>query len=189
MATGVGTNESDRQRVDLSASLGYNGVRQLNYACGVKVESTKTDLARWLRRELQVRGLTQSEVGVYAGVAQATISDILNKGHLPKVETLFRLADYFQTPREQILRLAGHLPPSQAEVDLEIEDEPLLRELLAEFRQVPEEWKPIAVEQVAQFRRLAALRPARLIGQEEEEEEEARGEEAGAAGQDAARVA
>ncbi len=137
-----------------------------------------SELAAWLRAELNRRGLTQNVVAVYAGVGQATISDILNKGHVPKVETLFRLADYFDTSREQILRLAGHLSPERTtenagEVQvLERQDEALVRELLREFRQVPDEWKAVAVEQVAQFRRLAELRPVRVIGDDRDAEEQ-----------------
>jgi transcriptional regulator with XRE-family HTH domain len=126
--------------------------------------SATTALGRWLRRELNRNGLTQNEAAVYAGVASATLSEILNKGHVPKVETLFRLADYFRTPRVEVLRVAGHLPPSGAAADLA--DEPLIRELVEEFRQVPDEWKPVAIEQIAQFRRLAELRPVRLVGEE-----------------------
>lgn len=125
------------------------------------------DLKGWLRTELKERGLTQAEVAVYAGVGQATISDMLRKGHIPKVETLFRLADYFHVSRERVLRLAGHLPPeTEAEAPAEYED-PLIEALIQEFRRVPDEWKQIAVQQVAQFRRLAELRPPRVIGEEE----------------------
>ena len=137
-----------------------------------------SDLAAWLRAELNRRGLTQNVVAVYAGVGQATISDILNKGHVPKVETLFRLADYFETSREQILRLAGHLSPERITEEaggglaLGGQDEALVRELLREFRQVPDEWKVVAVEQVAQFRRLAELRPMRVIGEDRDVEEQ-----------------
>ena len=70
-------------------------------------------LAVWLRDQLEQRGLTQNALAVYANVSQATISDILNKDYIPKVEALFRLADYFGTSRDTILRLAGHLPPEQ----------------------------------------------------------------------------
>jgi hypothetical protein len=44
----------------------------------------------------------------------------------------------------------------------------LIEALLQEFRRVPDEWKEVAVEQVAQFRRLAELRPVRVVGEEEE---------------------
>ena len=131
--------------------------------------SATTALGRWLRRELNRNGLTQNEAAVYAGVASATLSEILNKGHVPKVETLFRLADYFQTPRVEVLRVAGHLPLTSgaaADVAVDAADEPLIRELVEEFRQVPDEWKPVAIEQIAQFRRLAELRPVRMVGEE-----------------------
>lgn len=127
--------------------------------------TTTTALGRWLRRELNRNGLTQNEAAVYAGVASATLSEILNKGHVPKVETLFRLADYFETPRVEVLRVAGHLPPT-GDAGADVADEPLIRELVEEFRQVPDEWKPVAVEQIAQFRRLAELRPVRMVGEE-----------------------
>jgi len=139
---------------------------------------TMNDLANWLRGELQRRGLTQGQAAVYAGVGQATISDMLNKGHVPKVETLFRLADYFETRRDEVLRLAGHLPSATGDTPAgtSSEDEALIRELLAEFRRVPDEWKAVAIEQVAQFRRLAELRPVRLIGEEEETEAQGSGD-------------
>ena len=138
------------------------------------MSATTTALGRWLRRELNRNGLTQNEAAVYAGVASATLSEILNKGHVPKVETLFRLADYFQTPRVEVLRVAGHLPPTGAypaapegaDAGGDVADEPLIRELVEEFRQVPDEWKVVAVEQIAQFRRLAELRPVRMVGEE-----------------------
>ena len=129
------------------------------------MSATTTALGRWLRRELNRNGLTQNEAAVYAGVASATLSEILNKGHVPKVETLFRLADYFRTPRVEVLRVAGHLPTTQA-AGMDVADEPLIRELVEEFRQVPDEWKAVAVEQMAQFRRLAELRPVRMVGEE-----------------------
>jgi transcriptional regulator with XRE-family HTH domain len=136
-----------------------------------------TELGAWLRAQLNKRRLTQNAAAVHAGVGQATISDILTKDHVPKVETLFRLADFFRTPREQVLRLAGHLPPAPPGMEAEApgQDEALVRVLLAEFQQVPDEWKPVAVEQVATFRRLAELRPARIIGDEAEEEERGEG--------------
>jgi transcriptional regulator with XRE-family HTH domain len=150
------------------------------------------DLANWLRGELQRHGLTQGQAAVYAGIGQATISDMLNKGHVPKVETLFRLADYFEMPRDEVLRLAGHLPPATGDTSAGTsrEDEALIRELLAEFRRVPDEWKAVAIEQVAQFRRLAQLRPVHLIGDGEETEAQGSGD-AGEEeeGQDAARDA
>jgi len=133
------------------------------------MEGTMAKLGDWLRKELRERGLTQNQVAVYANVGQATISDVLTKGHVPKVETLFRLADFFGVSREQVLRLAGHLPPAPAEPGAE--EDALVQALLAEFRRVPDEWKPVAVQQIAQFRRLDELRP-QVIGEEPEEEQD-----------------
>lgn len=135
-----------------------------------------TKLGEWLRLELQERDLTQSQVAVYAGVGQATISGILNKEHIPKVETLFRLADLLGTPREDVLRLAGHLPPGSSgdAVEPNVEDagqeQVLIQALVREFRQVPDEWKEVVIQQVRHYRRLAELRPVRVIGAGEEEE-------------------
>jgi transcriptional regulator with XRE-family HTH domain len=132
-----------------------------------------TDLGKWLQAQMQHHKLTLTATAVYAGVGMATISDILNKGHVPKVETLFRLADYFHTSREQVLRLAGHLPPTSSAGH---QEEALIRELIAEFRQVPDEWKEVAIQQVAQFRKLAALRPMRMIGDDDEDQGPAAGD-------------
>jgi transcriptional regulator with XRE-family HTH domain len=159
--------------------------------------ATTTELARWLRRELQQRGLTQNQAAVYAGVAPATLSEVLNRGHVPKVETLFRLADYFETSREAVLRLAGHLPPaghlSPAGKALPSRDAPtepgedyLIDELLVEFRKVPDAWKAEAIAQVALFARLAERPPARIIGAEDEDED---GDEKAQADQEAATAA
>jgi transcriptional regulator with XRE-family HTH domain len=139
------------------------------------MEGTMGKLSDWVRKELKERGLTQNQVAVYANVGQATISDLLNKEHVPKVETLFRLADLFGVSRVDVLRLAGHLPPIPVEDSDEAD--PLVEALLAEFRRVPDEWKPVAVQQVAQFRRLDQLRP-RVIGDEVEEEQDGEASEA-----------
>jgi transcriptional regulator with XRE-family HTH domain len=128
-----------------------------------------TNLGKWLQIQMRQHELTLNATSVYAGVGMATISGILNKGHVPKVETLFRLADYFGTSREDVLRLAGHLPP-RFEGGAGDEDEALIHELVEEFRQVPDEWKEVAIQQVAQFRKLAELRPVHMVGEEDEEQ-------------------
>lgn len=43
-------------------------------------------------------------------------------------------------------------------------DEPLVAELVAEFQQIPDDWKEVALEQVAQLRKLAERPPARIVG-------------------------
>ena len=122
-------------------------------------------LAHWLQNQLSARGLTQAAASVHAGVSPATISQMLTQDHIPRIETLFRLADYFDTPREQILRIAARMPIGD-EQPVE-EDDYLIEELVEEFRQVPDEWKKEAVRQIQMFRRLADQPPARFIGEEE----------------------
>ena len=127
-----------------------------------------TDLANWLRSELARRGLTQNAASVYAGVGQATISDILNKGHVPRAETLFRLADLFGAPREQVLRLAGYLPAESADdAPTSVRDGYLVAELLELFGQVPDGWKPEALAHLRVLVRLASQPSVRIIGGDE----------------------
>jgi transcriptional regulator with XRE-family HTH domain len=123
-------------------------------------------LADWLKEQIQAQDLTQQKVSVYAGVSGATLSDILNRGHIPKMELLFRLADYFETPREQVLRLAARMPIEGSKpVD---EDEYLIQDLLEAFRKVPDDRKPLVLQQVQLAVRLATLPPVRMIGEGEE---------------------
>ena len=126
-----------------------------------------TNLADWLRSESARRGLTQNAVSLYAGVGQATISDMLNKGHIPRAETLFRLSDFFDAPRERVLRLAGYLPPDvDDEVHSGTSDDYLVPELVDLFRKVPDEWKPEALAQMRILVRLANQPQVRIIGEE-----------------------
>ena len=124
-------------------------------------------LAQWLQYRIQTEGLTQQAVSVHAGVSPATVSQILNQDHIPRIEILFRLADYFHTPREQILRLAARMPiGDQPPPDA---DHYLIDELVDEFRQVPDQWKEEALHQIQLIRRLTTQPPARFIGEEEGE--------------------
>jgi len=104
-----------------------------------------TDLATWLRAELERLGWTQSQLARYAHMGGATVSDILRKGHVPKAETLFRLADALGTSRLAALRAAGYLP---LEEDFAEDDDPRIGVLLAAYAQVPDEWKSMALAQV-----------------------------------------
>ena len=134
-------------------------------------------LAQWLEGQIQARNLTQQATAVYAGISGATLSDILNRGHLPRLEILFRLADFFNTPREYVVRLAARMPLEDSRpVD---QEDYLVQELLDAFRQVPDDWKPEALAQVQMFVRLASRPSVRFVGDDEptqtaqEEEHEA----------------
>ena len=114
-------------------------------------QSDLPELAHWLRAELEARSLSQNQLAVYAGVGQATISDTIHKGHIPKSPTLLRLADYFGISHEEILRKAGHLPPAPGDQE---QPDPLEQALLTAFRQLPDDVKPIALDQLRILARL-----------------------------------
>lgn len=126
-------------------------------------------LADWLEDQLRARGLTQQAAGVYAGVSGATISEMLKRGHVPKMEILFRLADYFETPREYVLRLATQLPVDGSE--RVVGEGYLVEELLSEFRKVPDEWKEVAIQQVELVARMTTKPAVRMVGEQEAGEE------------------
>jgi transcriptional regulator with XRE-family HTH domain len=126
-----------------------------------------TALGQWLQAEIDREGLNQVKAAAKIGVGVGTISDILRRGHVPKLDTLFKLADHFDTPRERLLRLAADLPPVPERLAQEEDDAYLLGELLAQFRRVPDEWKPVAVDQVALLARLARRPPARFVGEDD----------------------
>jgi transcriptional regulator with XRE-family HTH domain len=128
-------------------------------------------LAQWLKEQLRARNLTQQAAAVHAGVSGGTLSDILNKDHIPRLDILFRLADYFDTPREYLVRLAARMPLEDSQpVDTGQEDI-LAEELLAEFRKIPDEWKPEVLAQMRIFVRLANLPTVRFIGADPQEEQ------------------
>jgi transcriptional regulator with XRE-family HTH domain len=153
-----------------------------------------TALARWLKRELELHGLTQQVAAVHAGVSVATLSDMLRRGHVPRLETLLRLADYFETPREEVLRLAARIPLDAEEAgkvaagSQVAERDPRVQELVEEFGRLPEEWQEVVLEQVMTYARLVNLPGYRIIGGEEEA---VGGAEAGSReeGEDAAQAA
>ena len=128
-----------------------------------------TTLAQRLQTQLRTSGLTQQAASVHAGVSAATISQMLNQGHIPRIEILFRLADFFRTPREQVLRIAARMPVGD---DPQGEDDYLIEELIEEFRQVPDAWKEEAVRQIAMFRRLAEMPSVRFIGEEDGDDDQ-----------------
>ena len=137
--------------------------REISLILGSSWGPIMNELAKWLRGELERRGLTQLQAGVQAGVSQGTISDMLTKGHVPRIETLFRLADYFGLDRVEILRLAGHLRTGE---ELRAEqafngsaEDYLVQTLVREFRRVPDPWKAEVVAQVQMFVRLASRPP------------------------------
>ena len=67
------------------------------------------ELIDWVNEELNRKGIKGAEASRLAGVNVGAISEIIN-GQTPGLKICFALADFFGTPREKVLRLAGHLP-------------------------------------------------------------------------------
>ena len=125
-----------------------------------------TKLSAWLRSQLQERNVKAYIVAANTGVGVATMSDILTKGHIPRIDTLIRLADYFHAPREAVLRIAAGLPlagrPSPQD------DDYLIDELLEAFRHIPDEWKQDALAEVESWARHATRPPIHILGAEDD---------------------
>jgi transcriptional regulator with XRE-family HTH domain len=89
-------------------------------------------IARWLVAECEARDLSWAEASRRAGVDKGTISAIV-RGHQPGLETCKAFAAFFETPLEDVLRLAGHLP---AESPTELPPEVLV--LVREMERLPQ---------------------------------------------------
>jgi len=132
-----------------------------------------TELSAWLKSQLKDRHVKAYSVAVHAGIGVATVSDILNKGHIPRIDTLVRLADYFHAPREIVLMIAAGVPlrpltglPAASPKD----DDYLIDELVEAFRQIPDVWKQDALAEVKSWARLASRQGIHIIGADDEEE-------------------
>jgi transcriptional regulator with XRE-family HTH domain len=141
------------------------------------------DLAMWLETQMERRSLSLLRTALLTRVGAGTLSSILHEGHIPKLVTLFRLADFFHTPRLDLVRMAAGEELEEAGVEGR-EDEALVNKLVREFQRLPDEWKLEAVAQVEMMNRLndlSARSQARLIGEETEDDEEGDEDAPGAA--------
>jgi transcriptional regulator with XRE-family HTH domain len=87
------------------------------------------EFIQWLNARMQDREWGVRETARQAGLSHPTVSDILNLGIQPSYDTCMALARAFNTPPEEILRLAGLLPKAP-------EETPTLRQLIWEFLQL-----------------------------------------------------
>jgi len=82
----------------------------------MKLKLADTTLAHWLAKEMsqkidaetEMPGISQRQLAKETNVSQAQIHEILKRGHIPTYTTLFKLADFFDTPRWHILAI-GYL--------------------------------------------------------------------------------
>ena len=112
-----------------------------------------SSLSDWLQEQLIRRDLSAQAAAAGAGVGMATISDILNKDLVPRIETLLRLADFFAVPRQLVLRIAAGLPSETPAAGAQ-DDDALIDELLEAFRRIPDEWKQQALLDVELYARI-----------------------------------
>lgn len=137
-----------------------------------------TALAAWLRGQLKQHDINARTVALNTGLGPATLSHILRDGHIPRIDTLNRLADHFDVPRENVLRIAAGLPEPAPE-----NDDYLIDELTEAFRQLPDDWKEDALAQVRSLVRLTQAQAPRILGAapaddpHQLEEQQGRGEE------------
>ena len=129
-----------------------------------------TPLAAWLRAQMKEHGLNQAALSARAGVAAGTLNEILLRAHMPKVETLFRLADALDTSHLDMLLITGHLrrgdelpgartapPDHEAESNMEWR-------LVEEFRRIPRELQPDALAAIRTISRAEKRLRYRVIG-------------------------
>lgn len=77
----------------------------------------QTAFAEWLDRKMRRAGYgeNKSQLARDIGVGTSTVSAWFWRNTLPSTDTCGRLAHLFRVPVEDILRLAGHLPPLEPE--------------------------------------------------------------------------
>lgn len=105
-----------------------------------------TAFADWLQTELDHRGWNQSRLAAYMGKRQQTVSAWFNDDRIPSPALCEILARTLRIPIDEVMRRAGHLPPS-AEEDSSPEIIPELRAVLAEM--TPEEQRRFAQPAIA----------------------------------------
>lgn len=103
------------------------------------------DFASWLSDELKKRGWSQREAARRAGLPQSSVSKTISRERNPTSDICIRLAQALDVPPEQVLRLAGILPPLPASEDS------TLQELIDLTRNLPPEDQKEILEYV-QFR-------------------------------------
>ena len=95
-----------------------------------------TEIDKWLERQLQERGWSSSELARRAGISQSAVSNVLTGKQIPGLEFCKGVASALDLRTEELLSLAGHLPPMPEPVVEEQEALRLLRGLNRPMRGV-----------------------------------------------------
>jgi transcriptional regulator with XRE-family HTH domain len=98
------------------------------------------DLAEFLAREIERRGLSTRAASTRSGLSHGTVNNTINTGRA-SYETLVKLADGLNLPREELLRLGGF--SSCAEDAEQSELPPGVKTLIQEYAALDEERQSI----------------------------------------------
>lgn len=79
------------------------------------MSNQNTIFAKWLSSEMDKRGWKPADLARQAGIARATLSNILNDMRGPGPSTCQKIAHAFGYPPEDVMRRAGLLPDKPVE--------------------------------------------------------------------------
>ncbi len=97
------------------------------------MSSERATFSAWVHAEIAKRGWKASDLARAANVSKGTISDILNERRRPGLDVCVAIARALKYPPEDVLRIAGLLPPDRDLGDLSI------RQLAEVARELTEE--------------------------------------------------
>jgi transcriptional regulator with XRE-family HTH domain len=92
-------------------------------------------LRDWLAAQMEERNIGRNELARRAGVAAGTVSRIMLYGHVPKADTVCKIADVFGADRDTVLEIAGIVELS----DLPLDVPPEVRDLARRLYRLPTE--------------------------------------------------
>ncbi len=87
------------------------------------------DIVDWLEGQLADRGIYPTELARMAGIDQGIISRVLNRERKPSAETLIAIARALRVPHDEVLRIAGVLPPEPGTDSIVEEGRELLKQM------------------------------------------------------------
>ncbi len=93
-----------------------------------------TDFADWLENELASRDMRPYDLAKKSGVDHGVISRVLNRERKPSAETLIAIAQALRIPHDEVLRIAGILPPEPGTDPVVEEGRELLRQMNEDTR-------------------------------------------------------
>jgi len=132
--------------------------------CGILDCLMDESFPRWLNQQIQDHGWTQAEFARRANISTSHVSRVIAGTHEAGLEFFQGTSRTFRMPMEDVLRLAGILPPRAPAVR---ERRRIVYEVDGEER-VLALWRALSVEDQARVRdlmeRLAVLDEPKIIG-------------------------